>query len=643
MSAIFGRFHFDERPVSSPTLLTMQKAMAYWGPDGDGTWCDGPVGLGHLRLDNTPESIGDALPWVCPASGDVITASVRLDNRDELLEALSISLPDRARMPDSHIILEAYHQWGEACTDRLLGDWVFAIWNRRERKLFIARDPHGNTGLYYYTDSRCLAFAVSLKGLLALPEVPQRPNSQTIAEVLVSWTVQGAPTCYEGILRLPPAHAMTVTPKGVEVKRYWYLEHTPHLHLGTDDDYLDEFLEIYAEAVRCRLRCSAPVGLSLSGGLDSGSVAALAARELGKQDQRLAAFSSVPIAQTEGLVGRDLGNETPLIEATAKFVGNIDLSYITAREVSPITGIERALFMHDQPLHGVSNTYWLTALLAEAQARGLGALLTGQGGNSTISWMKGPKPRLLEYLVRGQWGTFGKRFRAWQQATEQSLWQVVRSEIVRPVLMKPLRQRRLRLNAATDPWSAYSAINPALARELDITHQMAQCGHDPTFRLKRDPEQGRLVLTRPGRSTTGHLWFEMGGAYGLEVRDPTFDRRVMSFCWSIPQSQFLRDDQDRRLIRRAMSGYLPERVLRNRRLGAQAADIAQRIVDHRSEMSTALAKLEQSELARQYLDLPKMRSVFDSVQHTIGRDNSVQCGTILMRGMMVGLFLLRFE
>ena len=261
----------------------MQQAMAYWGSDGDGTWCDGHVGMGHLRCDNTPESPWDNLPWVCPGSGDVITASARLDNRDELLKALTIPHPEEANLPDSHIILKAYQQWGEACVDRFLGDWVFAIWNASKRKLFIARDHQGNTGLYYYTDSRCLSFASSLKGLLALPDVPQRPNPMAIAQVLVSWPAHEAPTptCYDGIFRLPPAHAMTVTPQGIEVKRYWYLENTPDLHLRTDDDYVEAFLDIFSEAVRCRLRCSAPVATTLSGGLDSGSVAALAARELG--------------------------------------------------------------------------------------------------------------------------------------------------------------------------------------------------------------------------------------------------------------------------------------------------------------------------------------------------------------------------
>jgi asparagine synthase (glutamine-hydrolysing) len=200
-----------------------------------------------------------------------------------------------------------------------------------------------------------------------------------------------------------------------------------------------------------------------------------------------------------------------------------------------------------------------------------------------------------------------------------------------------------RSKAPTDAWREYSAINVAFARELDLTPQMVQQGHDPTFSPKRDAVEARLSLIKPGRASSGHMWLEIGAAHGLEVRDPTCDPRVMSFCWSIPESQYVRDGHNRMLIRRAMAGYLPERVRWNRRIGVQSADLGQRILDHRSGMATALARLERSELARHYLDLPKMRGVFESLQHRIDRENNAQSGMVLLRGLMVGLFLLRFE
>jgi asparagine synthase (glutamine-hydrolysing) len=621
----------------------MQEAMAYWGPDGDGLWSEGPVGLGCLKRVNTPESVAETLPWVCPHSGDVITASSRLDNRDELLGSLSVPAPERADAPDSRIILEAYHQWGKACVDRLLGDWVFAIWDAGERKLFVARDHHGNTGLYYHADSRRFTFASSLKGLLALPDVPDRPDPLTIAKAMTSWPEFGDRTCNEGILRLLPAHALTVTAEGVEVERHWYLEETPDLRLGSDDEYLEAFLEIFREAVRCRMRCTRPLAVTLSGGLDSGSVAALLARELGENGQRLPAFSSVPMAPTEGLVGWHVGDETPYIEATARFIGNVDVNYIDAREVSPVAAIERALSIHDQPLHGAQNLHWVIESMEEARRQGLGAIFTGQGGNFTISWHGGgPIAPLLVHLARGRWVRFLKRFQAWRRATGLSTLTGVRSQVIRP-LLAPLRRRRLRPEATADAWREYSAINPDFARELELSDRMQQEGHDPTFAPIKDHKEAQLYLLRPGSAGYCHFWHEIGAAHGLEARDPTLDKRVMEFCWSIPRNQFRRDEQDRLLIRRAMAGHLPNEVRWNKRRGIQGADTGQRVVDHRDEIDSTLARLDRSELARHYLDLPRMRSVFDSVQQGIEYDNNHQSGSILLRGLMVGMFLLRFD
>lgn len=638
MSAIYGRFNFDGRPVASSELDSMRQAMAYWVSDGNGKWCTDHIGLGHLRRANTPESLGETQPWVCPDSGDVITASARLDNRDELLKALSLPGSDPTEFSDSQIILNAYQQWGEACADRLIGDWVCAIWNASERCLFIARDHHGNTGLYYYSDSRSFVFASSLKGLLVLPAVPQHPNPLTIAQVLVSWPVQGAPTCYEDILRLPPAHAMTVTPQGLTVKRYWDLEQTPELHLKSDDEYLEAFLEVYEEAVRCRLRCSAPIGVTLSGGLDSGSVAALAARELGKRGQRLTAYSSVPIADAEELdTDWFFGDETPFVQATAEMAGNIDISNVQAREVSPVQGVERSLFIHDQPVHATANMYWITALMAQAQAQGLGAMLTGQGGNATVSWSGGPEPPLVEYAVKFQWGTLGNSLLTPRKMNRRWLWGAVKRQIVRP-LLAPARS----LRAAPEAWREYSAIDVEFARELGLNRRMSRGGHDPTF-SRMNAREIRLLLLQPGGSIGGQIWYEIGGAYGLEARDPTLDPRVVSFCWSLPRSQYVQDGRERMLIRRAMAGHLPEQVLWNTRKGRQAADLPQRLLSHRSELDEALTRLEQSPLACRYLDLPRMRSDFRSVQQGIDSTSYRKCSSILSRGLMVGLFLLRFD
>ena len=186
MSGIFGIFNIDRQLVDRRHLETMQASMTYWGNHGTSVWCAENIGMGHLLLHNTPEARYESLPRQDPASGCVLTAHARIDNRDELIS--DIGLHDEkgnsqsevshleSIITDGDLILHAYLRWGEDCVHHLIGDWAFAVWDPCKRKLFIARDHHGISGIYYYHNQRFFAFASCIKGLLALPDVPQRPN-----------------------------------------------------------------------------------------------------------------------------------------------------------------------------------------------------------------------------------------------------------------------------------------------------------------------------------------------------------------------------------------------------------------------------------------------------------------------------------
>src|ERR1035437_6844738 len=235
----------------------------------------------------------------------LLTAGARIDNREELFRIFDISLGQRLTMPDSMLILKAYEKWGEACADHLVGDWAFAIWDRRLQKLFVARDHHGITAMYFYKGSDFFVFSSSLKGILCLPNVPKKVNEFKIAQLLVNWNEGGPETCYQDIMRLPPAHTLTVQEGKLTTNRYWYLENTPEVRLKNDQEYIDMFRDLYTEAVRCRLRSHRPVGATLSSGLDSGSVCILAAKELAKEGKRLQPFTSVPLYDITGLVPKN--------------------------------------------------------------------------------------------------------------------------------------------------------------------------------------------------------------------------------------------------------------------------------------------------------------------------------------------------
>ncbi len=232
--------------------------------------------------------------------------------------------------------------------------------------------------------------------------------------------------------------------------------------------------------------------------------------------------------------------------------------------------------------------------------------------------------------------------REWKSAHQVSWIRAIKRQMVNPYL--PIfRILRSHLPRQSEPWANYSAINPVFARRLNILPHVIQAQKDSALAKLDSPEREHYASFRAGRSWVGSLLQGTGAGYALEIRDPTIDQRVLEFCFSIPVDQFRGAGEDRRLIRRAMQGLLPQQVLSNPRRGQQAADVAWRVAAYPDEMETTLRQLEHSQFVGDYLDLPKMRRVWRSIQDSVNAKNTIQCGSILLRGILAGLFLLRFH
>ncbi|MBI5301188.1 MAG: asparagine synthetase B [Chloroflexi bacterium] len=639
MSGIFGIIYRDGAPVAAHTLETMRDAMAHWGRDGGGMWRDGCAGLGQLLFISTPEAKSEQLPRVDLATGIVFTAAARVDNRDEIISDLGLQIADlqapisksaicnlQPTISDGDLILHAYRKWGESCVTRIYGDWSFAAWHPAERKLFLARDHFGNTSLYYYADARVIAFASDRRALLALNLAPMELDELYLAQVLISWSAyHGERTISKTIHRLPPAHSLTFTPERLDVRQYWRLEDTPIMRLSRREDYVVAFRHVFDQAVRARLRSprmsGEGVGVTLSGGLDSGSVTATAAQFLRAEGKRLTAFTSVPLSDPSIYVGQRFGDELAFAQATAQFAGNVDCVPITAATITPIQAIRRMLEIHGEPAHAAGNFFWLIELERAAQTQGCRVLLTGQMGNAGISWTGNvfSQPLALQLQNLG--------WRKWMKETIKraapSSWLI------------EWQRRRTPAN-----WYRGSAIHPDFARRLGLFEQRL---NDPGERLPRDPRAMRFQILQPGRSFGGALHAEMGAAHGLEIRDPTADARVLAFTLSVPDDIFM-DAQtglDRWLIRAAMQGRLPDEVRLNRRRGRQAGDLVPRLRACGSEVETALDELARGP-ASEYVDVPYMRQVWQMIQTQGTPQAFSKTVTVLTRGIMAGLFVNQF-
>jgi len=396
------------------------------------------------------------------------------------------------------------------------------------------------------------------------------------------------------------------------------------------------------------LRSLTPVAVMMSGGLDSSSVAAIAAPLLKQRGERLAAFTEVPRAGFDGPVrGGGYGDETPFVQAIAAMHDNLDLSLIRTDGRTFLDDLD-PIFSHlDAPFRNTSNSVWIRAILQEARQRGICVMLDGAPGNLTTSWEgKGLLPELLR---RGQWARAVREARAMaRRGAVPSALRVLVGQGIMPLLPAWLwraieRLRGKDLAASAQPWRVWTAINPEFAIAQRVDERAREVGHDFYFRPPADCRKIRYKALSEQDGGVYNAAFR--SMFGVDSRCPLADVRLAEFSLALPEEQQLRDGQPRSLVRRAMVGRLPPEVLANYRRGLQAADWFERLTSVRHTLPAELDRLERCDLACRALDLARMRRLVedwpDGGWDTDHVTHEYNC--LLERGLMVGRFLRWFE
>ncbi|MBI2566919.1 MAG: asparagine synthase [Candidatus Schekmanbacteria bacterium] len=628
MSAIFGILRWDDRRCVGQDLARLDAGSSCWGRQESGAWQSERAGLGcRLRAD-TPEGLHERQP-VALANGDISISAARLDNREELMDALKVPLAERASLSDGALLGRCYEHWAEGCAERLIGDWAFAVYSPGAHRLLLARDPIGQCPIHYHAGPRWFAFASDKKALLALDASLATVDELFVAQLLLSWPVyHGDRTAFAPIRRLPPAHLLTVQSGLASARQYALQEDFHEVPYKSIEECSEAFLPVFDEAVRCRLRSSGRVAATLSGGLDSSSVAVTAARHLAAQGRALLAYTSVPIFDTSSSVSSDrFGDEQSLAELAARAAPGIQHLPLRSEAISVLEAIDRSVCIHASPLHASANAYWMTDIHAAAAAEGAAVVLTGQLGNATISW-KG-MPRSLP----------GKTFREYITAKKGWLKRAGYGIMPQSVL-GPLLALRLRLGK---PWRGNTALNDRLASRLDIVRASVGDALHPMWAPWHHPLEARLGMLRLGRSILGDLFAEDGAAHGLSIRDPTADIRVVRFCLGVPDHLFFDRETglDRLLIRTAMLGRLPDAVRMNRLRGRQAADLCARLRREATAVEAHLRAIHLSPALRHYLDLSAIQQAWRLVQSVDSPRSYRDAVCILTRGLSASRFIAR--
>jgi len=550
VSGIVGIYFLDGRPVKRAELQGMVDILAHRGPDGAGVWHQGPVGLGHLMLHTTPESLKEKLPFASRTGNLVITADARIDNREELMAALGYSGAEAKEIADSELILAAYDKWGERCPEKLLGDFAFAIWDRHRGVLFCARDYIGIKPFYYfYRPGRVFVFASEIKALFCAQEVTININETRIADYIAGNLEDKSITFYRDILRLPPATSISVDPRQVVATNFWSPDPYRELHFNSEEDYVRNFLDIFTEAVRCRLRSAFPVGCLLSGGIDSSSVVGVARHLLNSSGQgTLQTFSAVYNEVPES-------DESPFINAVLA-QGQVEPHFVHPDRLSPFMDLEQMMWHQDGLFVGPNLFMYWGGLYPAVQQCGVRVLLDGEDGDTTVGYGYG---RLQELLWRGQLCEFIREIKRLAYLHKLSPWQVLWKWVIKPMIPKFISQnaKLLKRRLSRGP---KDMMNPDFAR------RMHWAGRDKALQqlLPKgiSPERSAqwLGLTSGLDSYSMELINKAAAPFAIEPRHPFYDRRLIEYCLALPSEQKLFQGWNRIVMRRAMAHLLPPEV-----------------------------------------------------------------------------------
>jgi asparagine synthase (glutamine-hydrolysing) len=534
LSGIAGIFNRDGAPVSRPLLQALTNFQAFRGPDAQEVWLNGSVGFGHTMLRTTREAAKESQP----ASLDNrywITADVRLDSRADLIKNLQAKgeKVDGREITDPGLLLHAYRAWGDSCVDYLRGDFAFAIWDAAERELFCARDHFGIKPFFYVVKEKQFLFSNTLNCLRAHPDVSEELNDAAIGDFLLfGLNCEIATTAFCDIQRLPPAHLLSITPNSLKVRCFWSPPTGSCIRYKRDEEYVEQFCDLFKLSVADRLRTS-PVGLFLSGGLDSGAIAAMAneVSRAGDGETSLYAYTMV----FESLF-RD--EEGEFAAETARHLG-VPIEFLPLDDVRPFDKCDDYACIPPEP----ADSPFFSALVSRSRriSSRCRVILSGDGGDNLTRFQMWPYAKQLlkgkdcaRFLNEGLLFLWRRKF-PWRGARSllcrlagQDSWMQSFPEWVASDFCNRLELRGRWMH------------NPSLGNVLHPTLPDAYASLTAAY--------WKLFFEAEDPGVTGSI---------LEVRYPFLDLRIVSFFLSLPSFPWL---FEKSILRKAMLNRLPSRI-----------------------------------------------------------------------------------
>lgn len=558
MCGICGKFMFDrEASVSEVLLKEMADAMAHRGPDDEGFYVSGQIGLGFRRLSiidlsggHQPLSNEDGTVWIV-FNGEIY-------NYQELQRDLTAKGHTFRTKSDTEVIVHLYEEYGTDCVRQLRGMFGFAIWDGRNRSLFLARDRVGIKPLYYFLDKQFIAFGSELKAILADPAIPREVDPELIDRFLTYFYVPGGQTLLKNLFKLEPGHTLLAKDGKLEIRRYWDLDFSGSNDRQAGRDFEGELIQLLDETVNLHMISDVPVGFLLSGGLDSTAMLSFAAQ---KTDKPISTF-------TIGFSSESVVDERPFARLAAERFGSKHYELSISPDDFAAFLPQYVWHMEEPVCEPPAIALYYISKLARQHVT---VLISGEGGDEAFAGYENYRNIFWFERMKAAFGPL-------KAPVGQGM-----SLLGRKLHSRVLTKYGARMGVPFEEYYLGRTTSPFefFPRERSNFYSEAMGRH---VNAERSANATRQYLARAGDYNLlnkmlyvdTNTWLpdellikadKMTMANSIELRVPLLDHKVLEFAAKLPRNQKVRRLTMKYLAKKALRGRVPEEIVTRRKAG----------------------------------------------------------------------------
>lgn len=597
MSIIAGSVNF----TSSEALLTnpFGSSFEHYKYDYRKNWADNAAFFSYWHQTVSPESKREMQPLIY---GDlVLVADLRLDNRNDLIDIL----PDvDSSLPDGVLVMKSYLKWGEECVEHLIGGFAFAIWDKRRKTLFCARDHVGQKSLFFYEGKGNFQyqfiFCTSPVGILNHPNVSKDIDPKGVFDILMGRLCnEETGTLFEGISRLAAGFCLKTDGKTQRTWRYWKPERGTTIRFSNDRDYVERYRELLEQSIKACVNTDRPVSSFLSGGLDSSSVSCVAHDLLKKSDRKLITTSFILPDNEEGV------DERAFIDSILR-EKDFEHFYIN-RESVGFRECLQGVFETYKGFPFTSHSYY-HKLLPRLAEKNVAVHLCGFGGDQVASYHS--RWVIEELILSGRWTAVWKVLKSIDNEKNCAPFRLLLRSLQK--IMQTARPNNLS-NEWYEKRTDRRMVLPTLANSLGNRERVL---HKPSLHslpaLRTVADDMYQAMQYQGTSVVIETIANKFLPYGIEYRTPLTDIRLIEYCMSVPAEQHY-VGRKRSLIRRATEGIVPDniRLAHNKHQGS-TPNLFNALWDEKEHLTQELKNCSSINEVSSLIDISRLRKCLDS-------------------------------